>query len=64
MVRYFGGASSLDVQLGVEAILGPIDAPKWKPDGSLTARLRGTDQAMPPPTISVPAVRDRVNATI
>jgi hypothetical protein len=49
MVRYFGGASSLDVQLGVEAILGPIDAPKWKPDGSLTARLRGTDQAMPPP---------------
>jgi|GEM_PF-3439411 len=39
MEKYFGGWSALDVQLGTEDILGPIDRPTLVPDGSLTTRL-------------------------
>lgn len=39
MERYFGGCSALDVQLGAEGILGPIDRATLIPDGSLTANL-------------------------
>jgi hypothetical protein len=39
MRRLWGGSSSTAVQLGVEAMLGPIDQPTWEPDGSLTRRL-------------------------